>query len=146
MWLTDAEDVFSCSTVGSVERGRSPTNLEQGKTKLCHVLTACLITHLDRGLGTRLVVFTPSMMYVLPWKPAVSQVRLFSFHSVNHHARYGKVIGAACVDTLKGSMQWRSYTRAHRGPGSGEFLSALVNHGRSTYLNRNNIALYGIVV
>ena len=145
MWLTDTEDVLFCSTVGSVERGRSPTNLEQGRPTASY-LTTCHITHLGRGLGTRLVIFTPSMMYVLPWKPAVSQVRLFSFHSVNHHARYGKVIGAACVDALKGSMQWRSYTRAHRGPGSGEFLSALVNHGRSTYLNRNNIALYGIVV
>ena len=38
--------------------------------------------------------------------------------------------------------QWRSYTRAHTGPGLGEFLSALVNHVRSTYLNRNSIAVY----
>ena len=30
---------------------------------------------------------------------------------------------------------WRSYTRAHMGPGPGEFLIALVNHVRSTYLN-----------
>ena len=76
--LTDAEDVLSCSTVGSVERGRSPTNLEQGKTKLCHVLRLILLLILGGGLGTRLVVLTPSMMYVLPWKPAVSQVRPFS--------------------------------------------------------------------
>ena len=33
-------------------------------------------------------------------------------------------------------MQWCSYyTRAHMGLGPGEFLSALVNHVRSTYLN-----------
>ena len=38
LWLTDTEDVLSCSTVGSVERGRSPTNLEHWKTKLHHVL------------------------------------------------------------------------------------------------------------
>ena len=38
--------------------------------------------------------------------------------------------------------QWRSYTRAHTGPGPGEFLSALVNHVKSTYLNRNSIAVY----
>ena len=31
---------------------------------------------------------------------------------------------------------------AHTGPGPGEFLSALVNHARSTYLNRNSIAVY----
>ena len=42
-------------------------------------------------------------------------------------------------------MQWRSYTRAHTGPGPGEFLSALVNHARSTYLNRNSVAVYGIM-
>ena len=28
--------------------------------------------------------------------------------------------------------QWRSYTRAHTGPGPGEFLSALVNNVKST--------------
>ena len=39
-------------------------------------------------------------------------------------------------------IQWRSYTRAHTGPGPGEFLSALVNHARSTYLNRNSVAVY----
>ena len=39
-------------------------------------------------------------------------------------------------------VQWRSYTRAHTGPGPGEFLSALVNHARSTYLNRNSVAVY----
>ena len=38
--------------------------------------------------------------------------------------------------------QWRSYTRAHTGPGPGEFLSALVNHAKSTYLNRNSVAVY----
>ena len=32
-------------------------------------------------------------------------------------------------------MQWCSYTRAHTGPGCGEFLRALVNHLRSAYLN-----------
>ena len=40
---------------------------------------------------------------------------------------------------------WRSYTRAHTGPGPGEFLSALVNHARSTYLNRNGVAVYRIM-
>ena len=44
--------------------------------------------------------------------------------------------------TSKSAIQWRSYTRAHTGPGPGEFLSALVNHARSTYLNRNSIAVY----
>ena len=39
-------------------------------------------------------------------------------------------------------IQWRSYTQAHTSPGPGEFLSALVNHVRSTYLNRNSIAVY----
>ena len=38
-------------------------------------------------------------------------------------------------------MQWHSYTRAHTGPGSGEFLRALVNYVRSTYLNHNSIAV-----
>ena len=42
--------------------------------------------------------------------------------------------------------QWRSYTQAHMGPGPGEFLSALVNHVRSTYLNRNSTVVDGIVV
>ena len=32
-------------------------------------------------------------------------------------------------------VQWHSYTRAHTGLGPGEFLRALVNHLRSTYLN-----------
>ena len=43
-------------------------------------------------------------------------------------------------------VQWRSYTWARMGPGPGEFLSALVNHVRSTYLNCNSIAVYGIVM
>ena len=32
-----------------------------------------------------------------------------------------------------------SDTRAHTGPGPGEFLSALVNHLKSAYLNHNSI-------
>ena len=43
------------------------------------------------------------------------------------------------------SEQWRSYTRAHTAPGPGEFLSALVNHARSTYLNCNSVAVYRIM-
>ena len=35
--------------------------------------------------------------------------------------------------------------KLHPGPGPGEFLSALVNHVRSTYLNRNSIAVYRIM-
>ena len=42
--------------------------------------------------------------------------------------------------------QWHSYTRAHMCPGPGEFLSDLVNHAKSTYLNRNSIAVYRIVM
>ena len=38
-------------------------------------------------------------------------------------------------DSCEGQRQWRSYTRAHTGLGPGEFLRALVNHLRSTYLN-----------
>ena len=54
-------------------------------------------------------------------------------------------VGKCHVQTIN-NWQWRSYTRAHRGPGPGEFLSTLVNHVRSTYLNHNSIALYEIVV
>ena len=32
--------------------------------------------------------------------------------------------------------------KLHPGPGPGEFLSALVNHVRSTYLNHNSIVVY----
>ena len=39
------------------------------------------------------------------------------------------------VSIILHPQQWCSYTRAHTGPGSGEFLNALVNHVRSTYLN-----------
>ena len=38
--------------------------------------------------------------------------------------------------------QWRRYTQAHTGPGPVEFLSALVNHVRWTYQNRNSIAVH----
>ena len=38
------------------------------------------------------------------------------------------------ISTTVHYYQWRSYTRAHTGPGPGEFLSALVNHARSTYV------------
>ena len=44
------------------------------------------------------------------------------------------------IEKSDGYNQWRSYTRAHTGPGPGEFLSALVNHVRSTYLNHNSVA------
>ena len=49
------------------------------------------------------------------------------------------------VESLENHTQWRSYTRAHTGPGPGEFLSALVNYARSTYLNRNSVAVYRIM-
>ena len=52
-----------------------------------------LITHLGSGLGTRLVVFTPSMMY-LCYHGNQQSHKSDLFHSVNHHARYWKVIGA----------------------------------------------------
>ena len=58
-----------------------------------------------------------------------------------------KVIMLYCrFQMLQCSYQWRSYTWAHMGPGPGEFLSALVNYMRSTYLNRNSIAVYRIVI
>jgi len=52
----------------------------------------------------------------------------------------------SCMMDSQTINQWRSYTWAHMGQGPGKFLSALVNYAMSTYLNRNSIAVYGIVI
>ena len=72
MWLTDAEDVLSCSTVGNVEREEShEPGTRKDQTVSCP--TAYLITYLGGRPGNKTSgLHTQYDVLVLPWKPAVS--------------------------------------------------------------------------